>query len=413
MNKSGITKMQTVIIVAIIVIATIIGAVGYYYLTQKPEKEYIVVGASLTLSGGLAFHGENQKAAFEFAIEDINAEGGVYVKDLGRKLPIKFIYYDDGTDPTKAKSNAEKLISVDGADFLVGDWGTPQCFATATVAEENHVVYIPVGTASFVYEKNNYDWTFIPFHTEISNKEGIFKLLSELPSDIRPSRLAIWEEDTVLGADNAAGVLHWVEHYSPLFTVVYHEKYTPGQTDYSSLILKTKEADAEVVFGVPTTTDAVTLIKQSRELGFFPKLFWFDRAAEPTEYWDLLGEDAAGCGAGLSGHPLVPIPKNLEITERYRQKYGKEPAAGLSCSYAIFQVLVAAIEKAGTLNGETVRETLCTLEVDTVIGRIKFNGPGHAELDVTVFQWQNGKQEVIYPPQFATAEFLYPRPVGP
>lgn len=410
MNRKGITKIQAIVIAAILIIAVVVGVVSYYYFFKPAEREYIIVGASIPLAGGLAYHGETQKAGFEFAIEDINAQGGIYVKDLGKKLPIKFIYYDDGTDPTKAKTNAERLISVDNVDFLVGGWGTPQCFAIATVAEENNIVYIPVGTASTVYERNHYNWTFIPFHTEITNKEGIFKLLSELPDDIRPSKVAIWEEDTVLGADHAAGVVYWVDHYAPMFTIVFRQKFTPGQTDYSSLILATKEADPEVVFAMATTTDAVTLIRQSGDLGFFPKLFWFDRAAEPVEFWNLLEQAAAGCGAGLAGNPLTPIPKNLEITQRYREKFGKDPSAGLSCSYAIFQVLAAAIEKAGTLDSNKVREALCTLEVDTVIGTVKFNGPGHADLDVITFQWQNGKQEIIYPTQYATADFLYPRP---
>jgi len=427
-EKKAITKLQAAVI-AVVVIVVVAAAVAYYYMTlpapappapvpapitpapappaPAPTKEYILVGASIPLSGGLAYQGEEEKAGLEMAIEDINAKGGVYVAALGRKLPIKLIYYDGGTDPAKSKSNAERLISIDRVDFLVGDFGTPQVFAVATVAEQYRVPYIPIGTGSIIYERLRYNWTFIPFHTEWIVLGPIFKLLSELPPDVRLTKIAIWQEDTVLGADNAAAVMYWVERYKPLFTIVFHEKYTPKQPDYSSLILKTKEVGAEVVFAVPTTTDAVTLIKQSRELGFFPKLFAFQRAAEPADFWKLLGEDAQGVIAGVPGHPKLPFKKTQEVVEKYRSKYGKEPGLVVCPAYAIIEILAAAIEKAGTLDRDVVREVLCALELDTVIGRVKFKGPGHADVEVIAFQWQDGKQEIVYPEKYATAKLIF------
>jgi len=431
LKGKALTRLQAAI-VAVVVVVVVVAAVAYYYTTlpapspaptptpapspapspapapaPTPTKEYILVGASIPLSGGLAYNGEEEKAGLEMAIEDINAKGGVYVATLGKRLPIKLIYYDDGTDPTKSKSNAERLVTVDGVDFLVGDFGTTQVFAVATVAEQYQVPYIPIGTGSIIYEQKKYNWTFIPFHTEWTVLEPIFKLLSELPSDVRPTKIAIWQEDTTIGADNAAAVKYWVEKYSPMFTIVLHEKYTPRQADYSSLILKTKEARAEIVFAVPTVTDAVTLIRQSKELGFFPKLFAFQRAAEPADFWKLLGEDAQGVIAGVPGHPKLPIKKTQEVVEKYRSKYGKEPGLVVCPAYAIIEILAAAIEKAGTLDRNKVREALCTLELDTVIGHVKFNGPGHATVEVIAYQWQNGKQEIVYPPKYATAKPIF------
>ena len=138
-----------------------------------------------------------------------------------------------------------------------------------------------------------------------------------------------------------------------------------------------------------------------------------------VEFWNLLGVlGAQGVIGSFTGHPLLNISKNLELTNRYKAKYGETPGVNVPSGYAAVQVLAAAIEKAGTLDQNKVRETLCTIEVDTVVGKLKFAGPGHCDplvrsgayLEQIVFQWQNGKQEIVWPPKYATATFIYPRP---
>ncbi|MEM3162748.1 MAG: ABC transporter substrate-binding protein, partial [Candidatus Bathyarchaeia archaeon] len=108
-GTNALTKMQATIIAVIIIIAAIAGVVYYVYYQAPVGKDKILIGASLSMSGTFAYYGELMKAGFEFAIEDINAAGGVYVKEYGRKLPLELITYNDESDPTKATSNVERL----------------------------------------------------------------------------------------------------------------------------------------------------------------------------------------------------------------------------------------------------------------------------------------------------------------
>lgn len=418
--RDAITRLQAIVIVAVIIIAVIAGVL-YYYLAQRPTgpvKEEILLGFSIPLSGAHAYSGEMIKRGYEIAIEDINNAGGVYVSDLGRRLRIRYVYYDDESDAAKGKANAERLITVDNVDFLLGSFSTPIVFAVATVAETYRIVHVTTGIGSIPIERNNYNWTFIPFHTELHNGMTIMSFLNDTLPGPGPYKIAFWVEDTTLGAFFAEGIENAVKKYEPKFTLVLIEKYTPGQTSYSTLILKTRELNPDMVFGVPSTTDAVTLIRESKELGFYPKLIYFQRAAEPPGFWSLLGADAQAVVGVFTGHPRLPIPKNIELTNKYRAKYGEMPGVNVPSAYAAVQVLVAAIERAGTLDQNKVRETLNTLEVDTVVGRLKFAGPGHCDplvrpgayLEQIVYQWQNGAQEIVWPSKYATARFIYPRP---
>jgi branched-chain amino acid transport system substrate-binding protein len=417
MDTSAITKLQAAIIALIIIVAAVAGAIYYFVVLLAPKKEAIKLGFSMPLSGAQAYNGEMVKRGYEFAIEDINKAGGVYVAEYGRKLKIEYVYYDDESDPTKAKTNAEKLITVDKVDFLLGPFSTPVVFAVATVAEQYEVVHVATGSGSLTFEQNKYNWTFLPFHSELHNALTIFKCLNEtLPSG--EHKIALWWEDTTLGATFSKAIKDTITQFTGRFTIVFEQKYTPGQASYATMILQTKEAAPDMVFAVPSTTDAVTLLRESKELGFFPKVVYFQRAAEPYAFWNLVGPDAQGVLQPFTGHPLLPIPRNLNLTERYRNKYGEMPGVNVPSGYAAVEVLVAAIEKAGTLDKYKVRAVLSNLEVDTVVGKIKFAGPGHSDplvrpgayLEQIVFQWQHGGQAIIWPSKYATSTFMYPKP---
>lgn len=402
-GKAALTKTTAVLIAVIVIVALIVG-VSVYYFAIRPEEEYIHVGASIALSGVHGFNGEQMKAGYEFAIEDINNEGGIYVKDLGRKLPVKFTYYDDESDSTKAKTNAERLITIDKVDFLLGSFGTPNAVAIATVAEEHETIHIASASAVTIFEKQHFNWTFLPFNKDHDYVEAVFTLLNEKVTG--PIKIALWEEDTTLGTEFATDVLELATKYSTKYTIVFHDKYTPGQLDYSTMILRTKETNPDVVFAIPSTADGITLIRQSKEVGLSPKLWYVQRAADTIEFWQ--GTQAQGAIQAESGTTGLPFTKNQEIVQRYQQKFGKPPSVVVLYGYTNFLTLVTAIEKAGSLDKYKVRDALCTLEIDAPIGKITFNGPGHAYVRPLITQWQDGTKKIVWPADLANANFLYP-----
>jgi len=86
-------------------------------------RDAIVVGSSAGLSGASAALSQSAVFANSLAEKDINAKGGVYVKEYGKNFPIKVLTYDDTGDTSKALSNYERLINMDKADFVLGGGG--------------------------------------------------------------------------------------------------------------------------------------------------------------------------------------------------------------------------------------------------------------------------------------------------
>ena len=76
-----------------------------------PEKESILIGAARPLSGPNAAIGDAAYGpVMQMWEEKVNAAGGIYVEEYGKKLPVEFIIYDDATDVGAMVRLTEKLI---------------------------------------------------------------------------------------------------------------------------------------------------------------------------------------------------------------------------------------------------------------------------------------------------------------
>ena len=122
LNRKAITKIQAAVIAVIIIVAVIAGVVYYCYFAAgpaPPPKEKVVIGIVQSLSGpnagGCALH----HVYYKWIIEDYNKEGGLYVPEYGKKLPIEYIEYDDESNLEKMLSLTEKLIVEDKVDLCL------------------------------------------------------------------------------------------------------------------------------------------------------------------------------------------------------------------------------------------------------------------------------------------------------
>jgi ABC-type branched-subunit amino acid transport system substrate-binding protein len=109
-------------------------------------KDKIVFGQAVSLSGPLASgNAAASSPYYDLWVKDVNAAGGIYVKEYGKKLPVELIIYDDKSDVGTMTKLLEKLIVEDKVDFILPPWGTGMLFAAATIAQKYN--YILVGGA--------------------------------------------------------------------------------------------------------------------------------------------------------------------------------------------------------------------------------------------------------------------------
>ncbi|MCA9960750.1 MAG: amino acid ABC transporter substrate-binding protein [Anaerolineales bacterium] len=373
---------------------------------QAPET--IQIGAVVPISGSLAGGGGQVERGYQIAVEDINAAGGIYVKEFDKKIPIELTLLDDESDPNKLVTLLESLNSDQKVVAYLGGFGSGQHAAAAAIAEKNKIPYIGVAFALYAPHGQGYKYLFSPFPKSQDMASDIFAMLNEyLPDGERPTRVAVFQEQTDWGVE--LGDLWREQAAAQGYEIVVYEEYSVGSSDFTDIILKAKEADAELLLSLPTPPDGITIQRQMAELDYTPK-FQFTIRAPDVPTWKDLGEAgdyvalAPGWFYGMAYDGVAELnEKHMEMTDR-----PADPIVGPA--YAAVQILADAIERAGSLDRDAIRDAIAATDMDTVVGPVTFREDGTGVVNAPILQYQHGTIELIYPSEFATAEMIYPIP---
>jgi branched-chain amino acid transport system substrate-binding protein len=374
------------------------------------EPEVIKIGASVSLSGNLARFGNMVKSGYELWAEQVNAQGGIQVGD--KKLPVEIVYYDDQSDNQTSAKLTEKLITQDKVKFLLGPFGSGPTFATTAIAEKYNLVTI----ATLANATNIYDRGFQNVYAVLAPATRIFASFIDMLAvqSPRPRKVAIiYPNDNFPGA-----VARGAEAYAKEkgFEVVYIEEYTKGVKDLSSTILKIKNSGAEVLMGSGYLEEAILTVRQLNEQKVDLKAIGFTTGPELKDFTDNLGEDANNIFGVSWWMPQMNYSDDLfgsasDYADLYAGKFGE----GLSYQAAAASqgglLLQLAIEKAGSLETDKVREALRSYGGSTFWGPTRWDASGQNMAGATVtFQIQDGEIKTVFPPEAGQADPVYPMP---
>ena len=374
-----------------------------------PAPEFIEFGASIPMTGKYGSLGNMVLPGYQYAVDAINADGGIYVKEYDAKVPIRFTYYDDESDPTKAVSKLESLYSDQDVTVYLGGAGSDMHAATAAIAEKNQVPYCGVAFALWQIHQQGYRYLFSPFPKSPNQAKDVYEILNaSIPEGERPTKVAIFSEATDWGKE--LGGL-WEENAAEYgYEVVVHEEYAPRTEDMSGMILKAKEAGAETLLALPSPPDGIAMFKQMEELGWAPKFSLVIRAPEGVNWGTDMGTAGEYVTIFPGWHNAESYPGVEELNAKYQAEFGRPADLLTGPAYACVQIFADAIERAGTLDREAIRDAVAATDMVTVTGPVTFNEDGTGNVLNPLIQWQNGKLELVWPEDQASAELAYPAP---
>jgi len=364
----------------------------------------IKVGAVIPLTGAMASGGKDVRAGYEIAVKHINDAGGVFVKEFNKKIPIELIILDDESDAVKTATRLDKLYSIDNVIVYLSGFSSDLNVVGMSVAEKNKVPWIGVTIAVEAMFKKGSKYVFAPFSMSTDQVTTFFDLLDSIPKEQRPVKLGHMELQVDWGMECGNHIREMAKKRG--YTIVVDQKYAPPTKDFSQLILDLKSAGAEAVFSVPTPPQSILIVKQIKELNYAPKVTLFIRGPDLSTYWDAMGKDANYIISDGNWHESMPYPGNDRVVKDYMAKYPDVKTIGIpvGCAYASIQILANAIERAGTLDREKIREAIAVTNMMTVRGPIRFKENGTAIIRYGFRQWLNGKNLQIWPKEVAVGE---------
>ncbi len=397
----------------------------------------IRIGYSGSLTGMLAAFGTGNAFGIEAAVEDINKLGGVYLSEYDTRVPVRAIVVDCESELTKRGSLAEDLILRDNVHFLVSD-SLPAPIRESTLADQYKIPNIMGGgplepwlaRRSEVTPPWPYTW-FVGFRIAMPPPPGDYR--AGKPGytimDAWKGMLDRFGDQTnkkmgVFASDDPDGI-GWYRSFPPLlkewgYEVVGVESdvglFPLETTDYTAIIKTWMKNDVEILWGNCPGAHFGTLWRQCHELNFKPKMVSVARAAQfytdiaawggdlplavCTEIkWDPAYKDSPGIGD--------TTPESLAA--RWTEETGMPLNRNISDGYVTVQVLLDAIERAGTFDGEQVNNALADTDLHTIFHRVVFD-PGTHFSGTPVFmgQWMKTDEPWVweYPVVISKHEFV-------
>jgi branched-chain amino acid transport system substrate-binding protein len=394
---------------------TIAGALALTSAVPAPAAaadDTIVFGAALAATGSTAREGELTKEGYEFWKDYVNAHGGMKVGSKTYKVDIK--YADDESSPQTAARLVEKFVSQDKVNFILGPYGSANSATAAAVVERLKVPMVEGNGAAASIFNQGFKYTFAVLAPGFKYLQGILEMARTLKP--APKTVAIATANDTFSVEVGQGAADYANSHG--LTVVYNNKYPASTTDVSAVVSGIKAVNADIILNGGHLDEALLLQRTFKEQNVNAKIFGYSVGPDTPDYRKTLGKDANWVFGGTQWSPTAKykgaagfISDSKDYAAQFNKKYGHIPEYHNAESTAACLAFQYAIQKAGSLDPQKVRDALQSLDVLTFYGILKFDSRGiNVYKPMAVNQIQKGELMTVWPLGVQNAKPMYPTP---
>lgn len=392
----------------------------------EPSGDPIKIGTIYAMSGGSAAIGTNILRGIDFAVAEINAAGGVD----GR--PLEVVRGDHAGDAATGRSEAERLISQEKVDVMMG---CHMSVVTEVVAQVCQQYQVPMITAISTLDRlsneehkdMDYFFRLCPLNSVYVENMLMYLKDSAEQTGEEIKTVAIFTDRAAIGQELIRCVELFKDKYG--IELVATVDYTSNATDLSAQVLALKQADPDAVLCDSYIGDATLFIQTLKEQNYSPKMI----VAKANGFTDPsfitnLGAISNGVASVVEFNP--DLVNGVEINKEFNAEYGVDMNGHSAESYTVVWLFKTAIEAAGSTDGEAVKNALAEMDIKGEFpgGRkiilpydeIKFEnydlaGEMHyrdnTAASVAIAQIQDGEWKTVWPFNFTETKIVYPAPL--
>lgn len=350
------------------------------------STEAIKVGGDLELSGGTAMFGQAAEKAIKLAFDQQNAKGGILG---GRKL--EYISADNKSDAGESTAAATKLATQDKVVAVLGPMTSGDTLAAAQVVSDSKIPLItPTGTADTVTVENGQlkPWIFRacfidPFQGQVAADFAF--------NNLKLKKAAIFIDQK---GDYSKGLAAAFEtNFKKLGgQVVSKEQYVAGSDkDFRATLTRIKAANPDVVFVPGYYQEVGLIVKQAREMQMNQVFLGGDGWGSP-QLVDVAGKTALE-NTYYVNHAAMDDPGMAQFSKDFKAKYNSDPDTFAALGYDAANMLINALEKAGSTDSEKLRSALeNTKGFQGVSGTLTVDPKTHNPVkSATILKFKDGK----------------------
>jgi len=325
----------------------------------------IKIGVPTALSGTSAQGGTDMVNTAKLAADEVNASGGV----LGRKISI--VPEDDACDAQTGVQAAQKIVT-QGVAMVVGGYCSGVSLAEEPVFKQANIPFLlSISSSQKLTQQSNDNVFRVIFDDgQLAPVEA-----SYISTGLKATRVAILSDDSTFGTGYAAGAKAALAKY-PQVKIVYSDKITAGQSDYTSTLVNIGQAKPDLLLFAGYYPEMAVIARERTQLGQTYHLMADDGIADPALI--KVGGSAVE-GIDFVTAILSSFATNADaktFSTNFQTTYGVAPSSYTIYEYDAMQVAFAALKAAGSTTPTALLTALRKTAYDGITGHIAFDATG-------------------------------------
>ena len=354
-------------VIAVVVLAGIIGGNIYQQREQKTDKPVVKIGVTLPLTGPLGYSGRELQEAMKMRIEEVPANS---------KYIYKINFQDDQLKSSQEFSNVMKFVNVDKSDVVVSGFaGSGEAIADLT--RQNKVIHFDSTWSNKVSPKSPY--TFV-YYTPIAD---IVETWLKIAHQKGYRKISVINNDSHLGGEYAIAQLKQQIKKYPDMEIIDIERVPLGGSDLRTVIYKMSLKNPDVY---------VSLLLMPSLDRWMSELRSYENKVPVSGIVVLEETDDASL---FNGSWFVGVTRpTLQMVQRFEKKYNHKLRSSYSAfGYGLINRVIEAYEAHDTKPGaDEIAAYLSNInDIDPVVGPVTVDQDGQFHLIPTVFNIQDGK----------------------
>ena len=351
------------------------------------QDNVLRLGSIFAQTGANASIGTEALAGVEYAARKINETGGVDIGGTTYTVEIENI--DDESRAERSVAAAERLVSDPDIPVIFTPPSSTTTLAVVPVIEENGRLAMSFIAAAPSVTGEEHPMSFRSTLTAIMN---IAPAIEYLVNEQGAETIAYVGRNDDWGRAAADAIQATAERLGA--EVVMTEFFESGSTDFYGVLTKARASDADAVVGAAFVEDGVPMITQYRELQMEQPfiavaVIW----ASPT-FLNSAGDVVDGIY--ISTGPTTSSSEELDAFKaQYEADTGTQALPYVITGYDNVNLVIAAMQEAGTTDPAAIAEAMRTLEYDGLLQTYVFDGDGQSEVVINIVEVQDGEVNVI------------------
>jgi len=349
-------------------------------------QQSVKIANVVELSGTGTTAGTNFKNGVELAVKEINAAGGI----LGRKVVLENA--DTQSNPAIAKALTTKAID-DEVYVVMGPVFSGSINVSMAETRRAEVPNFTGGEAANITQQGN---PYV-YRTSFSQATGMPKIANYIATGMKAKSVAVVFVNNDFGKGGRDSIVK--ELGARGIKVAADISTDAGQVDFSSAVLRAKQANADALFAYLNEEESARLLRELRKQGYDKPI-----VGETTIMGQKVIELAGDAANGVKGHVGLTIDAPNPLIRQFAEKYEKEFRSksdhnGIK-GYTGMYVVKAVTEKMGKFDrkgfAQAIRNACFSAKQHPgLLMDLCFDDKGDIDRESFLVEVKGGKQVVV------------------